>query len=154
MSILQLTLTGDTTSSSRFVSMFCGTTIALPEIRHIGLLVLICAKLRRSSGIAHLGDFSEAGAAFEKPCLHQLIRRLRCDLDAALGSEIGNRLVFHHGRSRYSLQINLHEITVTPCFRDLEYDLPKAVFQLLAQQISDRRSESLQVSSPLPSKAM
>ncbi len=152
MNTFQLVLTGDTTPQGRFVSIVSGQPVALPEIRHVGLLVLICVKLRRS-GVADLSDFSAAGVAYSKACLHQLIRRLRCDLDAVLGSGSGNQFVIHRGRSRYSLQIAFEDFTVEPGFRELEHDLPHAVFQLLAARITERSSELLHVSNPLPSTA-
>ena len=132
-----LLLTGQT-KASRFIVLVGEDRIPIPipESRFIGLLVLVDAKINRSSGRAELRDFESSGVAFEKAHLHQLIRRLRLDFSVALGCD-GSGLVVHEGRSRYSLSISRHDIVIAPDFLELETDLPRDLFLRLKKVVQD-----------------
>ncbi len=92
--------------------------IAIPNMQFVTLLVLVRARIRKSTGFASAGSFD----ADSKPALHQSIRRLRRDFDDVLGSKQGQRLIRHVGKSTYELVIPRSSIHVMPAIRDLVPD--------------------------------
>lgn len=131
-------LTGQTTSSGRFVVHVNSRVVELPRCRFLGLIVLINARLNTLSGRSDLLDFESADVVYGKDSLHKLIQRMRVDFDTFLGAGTGNQLVLHRGSSRYSLAIDNQRISVAPDFIELKRDIPIELYNSLV--ISIQRS--------------
>ena len=126
-----LTITGDTDSSGRFIVLFNGQIVQLPQYRFLALLVLINARLCTLSGRAELIDFERDDVVYGKTALHKVVQRLRDELNSRLGAGSGDQLVLHNGRSRYSIAVDRSAICVAPAFRELKREIPQPIFHNL-----------------------
>ena len=135
-------LTGQTTSSGRFVVHVNGSFVELPRYRFLGLIVLINAKRNTLSGRADLLDFESARVVYGKDSLHKLVQRMRIDFDTFLGAGTGNQLVLHRGGSRYSLEIDSQRISVAPEFFELKRDIPIDLYNNLMSSIQQSATDA------------
>lgn len=126
---IRLRVTGQL-RQGRYLTIVNGVEVLLPCGPWTALLKLIRNRLRGTFGYTPWNEIDDS-----KVSVHTTIRRLRRDIDAALGPKEGAKLVAHVGRSYYCLGIGPKEIEVED---DLEQLVPAHLPRTLAIDLLDR----------------